>query len=225
MPYLSRVWINPLRTGARVLLQNPQAMHAAVLGGIPVQPVTERVLWRLDEDEPRRPALFVLSRSAPSWEHLVEQAGWAAAQEPQAAVRSYDGLLDKITGGRSFAFRLTANPTQARAPKGGGKSVRHGHRTAEHQLRWLLDRVEGWGFEVPVEPRADGPAVRVVARARRQFSRKRGTPPVSLQVVTYEGRMIVHDPEALRAQMLAGFGRAKAYGCGLMTLAPDVRST
>src|SRR3954469_18997000 len=75
MPYLSRIYLNPLRTGAQRLLRNPQHMHAAVLGGLSRQPVTERVLWRLDTEQ-HRASLLVLTQSTPSWEHLVEQAGW-----------------------------------------------------------------------------------------------------------------------------------------------------
>nr|WP_223186704.1 type I-E CRISPR-associated protein Cas6/Cse3/CasE [Streptomyces sp. CBMA29] len=43
---------------------------------------------------------------------------------------------------------------------------------------------------------------------------------VSLTSVTYDGRLTVTDPEALRRTLTQGLGKAKAYGCGLMTLAP-----
>ena len=52
MPYLSRIYLNPLRTRTQSLLRNPQAMHAAVLGGLSRQPVVERVLWRLETSAP-----------------------------------------------------------------------------------------------------------------------------------------------------------------------------
>ncbi|MBT2392365.1 type I-E CRISPR-associated protein Cas6/Cse3/CasE [Streptomyces sp. ISL-1] len=47
-----------------------------------------------------------------------------------------------------------------------------------------------------------------------------GRRPVSLVTVTFEGRLEVGDPGALRGTLTQGLGRAKAYGCGLMTLAP-----
>src|SRR5437763_1905053 len=101
MPYLSRIWLNPLRERAQLFLRNPHALHAEVLGGVPRQPVTERVLWRLeagqvDSTHRHRPELLVLTDSRPSWEHLVEQAGWPGADEPQDHVRDYQPLLDKI---------------------------------------------------------------------------------------------------------------------------------
>lgn len=239
MPYLSRIWINPLRRHSQRLLAEPQSMHAAVLGGLSTQPVNERVLWRVDADEPRRPGLLVLTRSRPSWEHLIEQAGWPGSDQPQDLTRDYTPLLARVAAGREFAFRLTANPVQARrnadeAPspspgtsREGKRSSRLGHRTVAHQLRWLLERTSRWGFSIPAA-RVDGdvakgevPAdVRITARARRSFTRKRGQPPVVIQVVTYEGRLVVTDADELRDRLLNGFGPAKAYGCGLLTLAP-----
>lgn len=235
MPYLSRIWLNPLRQQARRLLAEPQAMHAAVLGGLSTQPVTERVLWRVDADEPRRPGLLVLTQTTPSWEHLIEQAGWPSADETQALTRNYQPLLEQVARGRAFAFRLTANPTQARrrpddAPTGSdptercGRSRRLGHRTAAYQRGWLLDRTARWGFDIPPatlddtdSPVAD---VRITARARRSFRHRRGAPPIVIQTVTYEGRLVVTDATELRERLVAGVGPAKAYGCGLLTLAP-----
>lgn len=248
MPFLSRIWINPLRRGAQQLLADPQAMHAAVLGGVPEQPVRERVLWRLDADTPRRPALLVLTQSRPSWEHLVEQASWPSADIPQSEVRDYETLLRQLESGRCFAFRLTANPVQAtkspdkltasqhaarqRDPR---RSVRVGHRTVAHQLNWLLDRVPKWGVRIPAartdEPSggestsaAVPPDVRIAGRQRLSFARKGGH-RVTIQQVTYEGHLVVEDPDRLRGALVAGIGRAKAYGCGLLTLAPAAART
>jgi CRISPR system Cascade subunit CasE len=43
---------------------------------------------------------------------------------------------------------------------------------------------------------------------------------VVIQMVTYEGRLVVTAPDVLRERLLCGIGPAKAYGCGLLTLAP-----
>lgn len=238
--YLSRIWLNPLRSQSRRLLANPQAMHAAVLGGMPQQPVTDRVLWRVDADEPTRPTLLVLSRQQPSWEHVVEQMSWPNADPMEnelVMVRPYEPLLSSLREGQEYAFRLTANPTratktmeypskaqQAKSSVAAGRSFRLGHRTVEQQIDWLMSRSSGWGFEIPSGSVSDSvgervPNLRVTARSRASFSRRRGDPPVSLQVVTYEGLLKVIDVAALTRSMTDGLGRAKAYGCGLLTLA------
>lgn len=235
MPYLSKIWLNPLRTGAQLLLRNPQAMHAAVLGGLSRQHVTERVLWRLEHDGPHRAAVLVLTESAPSWEHLVEQAGWPGSDDPQVLVRSYKPLLDRIVRGREFAFRLRANPVAAtRHPQQPSaaqrrrldstprpRGVRVPHRTAAHQLGWLGEHTGRWGFDM-VTNSAGVIDVRLAARQRLVFSKKSDATPrrVTIETATFEGRLRIADVDLARASLLRGVGPARAYGCGLITLAP-----
>jgi len=235
MTYLSRVWLNPLRTGAQALLRNPQRLHAAVLGGIARQPIDERVLWRLETAQPHRAELLILTESRPSWEHLIEQAGWPGAEDPQAVTRDYQPLLDRLQAGREFAFRLRANPVAAtRQPASPSvaqkerlagprpRGVRVAHRTVAHQLTWLTDRVERWGFTF-LDTEGD-PTVHLSARERLTFRKKspdgnRGT-QVVLSTATFDGALRVVDPDLVRRTLLQGVGPAKAYGCGLLTLAP-----
>jgi len=233
MPYLSRIYLNPLRTGAQSLLHNPQRMHAAVLGGLSRQPVTERVLWRL-ETEAHRASLLVLTRSTPSWEHLIEQAGWSAADEPQAIVRSYEPLLARAERGREFRFRLRANPVSStRTPLKPSKEqqlrleaserprgVRVAHLTAAHQLNWLISRIEARGFSLP-RLADDLPDVRVGARDRMVFAKPGSAngKRVVIQTATFDGRLRIEDPALAQATLLDGIGSARAYGCGLLTLA------
>ncbi|MET9241276.1 type I-E CRISPR-associated protein Cas6/Cse3/CasE [Nonomuraea sp. NPDC003709] len=250
MTYLSRIRINPLREKSRALLASPHAMHGAVMYGIPDAPADQRILWRLDADDPRRPMVFVLTATRPDWSHLVEQAGWPEADGEHAAIRDYAPLLSQIAVGREFAFRLTANPVQntstptkptatqlERAADTKRRSFRIGHRTADQQLAWFLSRTQQWGFEVPPS-RTDPPAlglhaaaddpqppvpreVRIIARARRSFRKKNnGAKPVVLHTATFEGRLRITDAVAFTERLLGGIGPAKSYGCGLLTLAP-----
>jgi CRISPR system Cascade subunit CasE len=236
MPYLSRVWLNPQRTKAQSLLRNPQVAHAAILAGISRQPVTERVLWRLEPDPftEHRLSLLVLTESRPSWEHLVEQAGWPNADEPQALTRPYAPLLAQVLLGRQFTFRVKANPVSSKAPESPPlaqnerpdgprpRGVRVVHRTVAHQHAWFTSRIGRWGFAV-VEGEAGLPAVRLSGQERLSF-RKTGdvAAPVVLQAATFEGVVSVIDPDVARQSLLRGIGHGKAYGLGLLTLAPTV---
>ncbi|MFD9287593.1 type I-E CRISPR-associated protein Cas6/Cse3/CasE [Streptomyces sp. NPDC060030] len=245
MPYLSRIRINPLRARSRLLLTSPRAMHAAVQGSLPGLPEEERTLWRLDADNVHRPQLLVVTESRPDWTHLVEQAGWPGADGEHYAVRDYSPLLRQLEAGRTFAFRLTANPVQnTRRPDkltprqaqhleaGQSRGFRLGHRTAKAQLNWFLTRAPRWGMEVPLAPYPEETStsdeerprdIRIVARSRRTFGKADLTgkeTQVVLNAVTFEGRMRVTDPVLLGDRLLAGIGPAKAYGCGLLTLAP-----
>lgn len=234
MAYLSRIWLNPLRRGAQRFIRSPQALHAAVLGGLSRQPVDERVLWRLETTEQRRAELLVLTQSLPAWDHLIEQAGWTTSEEPQFTVRPYDAVLAQVARGREFSFRLRANPVSAtRQPSKPSPSqlrhltsstrtrgVRVPHRTVAHQLAWLTERAPGWGFRFP-ETEDGKPDVCIVERSRLVFSKSaENGDAVVLHRATFQGRVMIDSPDLARESLLRGVGPARAYGCGLITLAP-----
>ncbi|MFJ5221075.1 type I-E CRISPR-associated protein Cas6/Cse3/CasE [Streptomyces sp. NPDC088354] len=175
MPYLSKIALNPRRRIGTSLLGNPHRMHAAVLSGLAIQPVTERVLWRLENHSVHRAELLVLTENRPSWHHLVEQAGWPDAEGGQPLVADYTPILEQVLIGREFTFRLTANPVQSvhRPLKPSAEQAarieqqesiagtttdrrargfRVPQRTAAQQLNWLLTRAERHGFTIPTVP-------------------------------------------------------------------------
>ncbi|MEU5510758.1 type I-E CRISPR-associated protein Cas6/Cse3/CasE [Streptomyces fungicidicus] len=167
MPYLSKIALNPRRRAAVALLSSPHRLHAAILSGLAVQPVTERVLWRLENNTPHRADILVLTESRPSWAHLVDDAGWPGADGGTPLIADYAPLLERLARGREFGFRLTANPVQsvprpsrpseqqaARLKEDADKGSRHrgfrvAHRTAAQQLEWLLKRCDRHGFAIP----------------------------------------------------------------------------
>lgn len=233
MPYLSSIPINPLRRHGQRLITNRQLMHAALLGGMAVQPVEERILWRLDNARHSASAL-VLTQSRPSWDHLVEQAGWPGADGGAPKIADYSPLLAIIVKGRRFSFRTTLNtvssshrpakPSSAQKKHldaESGRAVLLGERSAPNQLSWFLKRAaddnDQWGFTVGD---STSPTVRIVERSHERFTRRRGQPQVTLDIATFEGELEVTDPEIMTRTLLSGIGRAKAYGCGLVTLAP-----
>lgn len=232
MTYLSNIPLNPLRTGTQSLLRNPQRIHAAVLGGLAVQPVNHRVLWRL-EKRAHKLELLVLTKTRPSWEHIVEQAGWLGADGGMARIADYEPLLALVMQGREFRFRVKANAVSSlRAPQkmtnaqttlteGGEvrRGFRVGHRTASAQLAWFIRRASdepSWGFTVGDQSK---PNVQIVQRERLAFRKSVGGDLVTLDTAVFEGRLRVTDPSRFRDVLTNGLGKGKAYGCGLLTLA------
>jgi CRISPR system Cascade subunit CasE len=217
--YLTQMHLNPSRRGTRWLLASPQRMHAAVLSSFPPGSVAEspagRVLWRVDTSEADKTVtLYVSSPTRPDLTAIVEQAGWPATDHGWRTA-SATGLLDGLAAGQRWGFRLTANPVHSLAVP-GERGKRHGHVTVAYQQQWLLDRVAGWGFAV------DDAALAVHSRRQLSFSRRSdGTDrTVTVTMATYDGILTVTDPTLLRRTLCHGIGRAKAYGCGLLTLAP-----
>ncbi|WP_228785764.1 type I-E CRISPR-associated protein Cas6/Cse3/CasE [Nocardia cyriacigeorgica] len=213
--------INARRQGARVLLSSPQAMHAAVCAGFADARATSegRVLWRVDTYAAHRVFLYVASPDKPDFTHIVEQAGWPTSETWDT--RSYDGLLDGLRAGQRWQFRLTANPVHAGRHSKWDDTKPVGHVTVAQQEQWFLTRTDGWGFRVAPRsaPNAlDGELeLRISDRGVRRF--KRGDTRVTITTATYEGIIEITDPNALRRTLAHGVGRAKSYGCGLMTLA------
>ncbi|MGW1728527.1 type I-E CRISPR-associated protein Cas6/Cse3/CasE [Streptomyces sp. NPDC002306] len=253
--FLSRFRVNTARPGARRLLSSPQVMHAAVMSAFPTllpsdtpSPDGPRVLWRLDHQARAEVLLYIVSPDRPDLTHLVEQAGWpAAAADPATPgwqTKPYAPLLDKLSPGESWAFRLTANPVHTIRRKDSEPRKITAHLTPVHQMRWLLERQERCGFRIleksddkrllpsgttyhgKHQHHGDQYELSVRDHNSRPFDKSRNTAenkngkPVSLVTVTYDGRLEVTDPTALRHALTHGIGRAKAYGCGLLTLAP-----
>lgn len=238
MPFLSRIPINPRRAVATGMVDNPHVVHGMVLAAQPVE--RGRTLWRWESPGTPRPHLLVLTADRPDWTHVVEQAGWPDAEGAAARVADYAPVLGAVRPGAKFGFRLTANPVQSRrkpdAPTenqqisaDNRRGFRMPHRTPKHQLTWLLERAGQWGFRVPPTDDAAAigyydderaPDVRVVDRQVLRFRKQRSTPQVTLTTACFEGHLVVDDPQRLTDTLLSGAGPAKAYGCGLLTLAP-----
>lgn len=224
--YLSRIQLNPRRRDARRLLSSPQRLHAAVLASFPEPPTGERagdprVLWRLDNERDDRILLYVVSPERPDFAHLAEQAGWPSTE--RGTSKPYAPLLDGLATGRRWAFRLTANPTRYVTPQDGGRAKRVAHVSVPHQEQWLTDRAAASGFRVWEAPAHDGstsPVLTLTRRSVQQFTRRGSDRPVTLAVAQFDGVLEVTDVDALRDTLVTGIGPAKAYGCGLLTLAP-----
>lgn len=226
MTYLSRIRLNPTRRGTQKLLASPQAMHAAVMGSHPRfldDRVSGRVLWRIDQPAKHDIQVYVVSPVTPDFTGLLEQAGWPT--QPDWDSTEYQPFLDMLDTGQVWRFRVTANPVRvlARTP---GDTRRRGrispHVTADQQRDWLIKSGPTWGFNVPSH---DSFGVQAEVRDRHTVRFGRGSAEasrstVSLSRASFTGLLTIEDPDALRLALVEGMGRAKAYGCGLMTLAP-----
>lgn len=223
--YFSRVRLNPTRRGTRRLLSSPQALHAAVLGSHPhgISGESSRVLWRVDRGTPHDIDLYVVSPSSPDFTGLLEQAGWPSNITWE--MTDYEPFLSRLVMGQHWRFRMTANPVQAVKTSVVGAPSRgrlKPHISITHQEEWFRARSESWGFKVLDLP--DGAStLRVENRGVSEFRRRsvgEERSRVSITRADFAGVLQVVDADKLRQHLCTGMGRAKAYGCGLMTLAP-----
>jgi len=214
--YLTRLTFNPRSPEFRRDMANVHDMHRTVMSAYPEEPATANyrqhhgVLWRVDRVN-RGYVQYVQSRSKPDWSRLPP----AHLLRP-AEVRSLQPLLDGITAGRRYAFRLVGNPTRCVHPKHGSPK-RVPHRLPEKQIGWLVEKGRRHGFIVPTTDRAIPdvivtPMPDLIGRRQRHI--------ITIAPVRFDGHLIVTDPEAFARAVVDGIGRAKAYGCGLLSLAP-----
>ncbi|BEH01378.1 type I-E CRISPR-associated protein Cas6/Cse3/CasE [Brooklawnia propionicigenes] len=217
--FLTRIEVDPMRRKARQLLADPQAMHACVMRACAADESASaegRVLWRVDQDA-NRIMLYMVSPWSPHAEELQSQIGWSEGAAVQTA--DYEPFLKKLHPGQTYAFRLTANPTHVVTEENGAKR-RFGHVTEAQQRQWLLDRCEANGFRIRTsDGRGDEPITELVTRDRTIKTFRRKGRPVTITVASFSGALEIMDADLLRSALTNGIGRAKAYGCGLLTLA------
>lgn len=224
MAYISHIALNTSRRETRRLLGNPQAMHAKVMKSFFPDDLERegaaRVLWRVDSTR-ERDDLYIVSAARPDLTGFVEDAGWPTLATWKT--REYAQRLDNLTKGQQWGFRLVANPTYYQVQE-EGRSKRLAHATPQHQIKWLLGKAETNGFQIAdlevltesgIELR---PSVQVSRERNWKFPRNGKT--VTVKSVQFDGILTVTDPAAFREALLNGIGAAKAYGCGLMTIAP-----
>jgi CRISPR system Cascade subunit CasE len=216
--YLSRIAINKGLRKSRQALAFPQMMHAAVLGSFPPggnggDENKKRVLWRTDTIG-ENTWLYVLSEDRPDFSHIVEQFGWLKSNQAWET-KDYKPLLDRLEPGQHWRFRLHANPVRTTDGKISALAV-------DGQKKWLSERAEKNGFSLATVD-FDNETYEVFDVIHRNILKfkKRLTDSsfVVLSVATYEGELIVNDKDLLKRTLCSGIGRAKAYGCGLLTLA------
>lgn len=218
MTTFTKVLINPARRQGRIYLTNPNALHAAVRYCFPsdVDQTKERILWRLDQREHEN-VLYIVGPEKPTAAHIVEEAGWD--ERPQQTA-DYGRMLVQLTRGQRWNFELLANPTKSlnQGRDKRGKVV--AHLSAYEQMKWLHRRAESMG--VSFGP-LDESTAKVIESKKLNF-RKRGQSgkegrSIHLVTARYAGTLEVVDVDKLRETLTNGVGRAKGYGCGLLTLA------
>lgn len=222
--YLTRILINPRSHEAARDLTDIQNLHRRVMSLIPDQlgSASTRqaagLLYRL-ERTPRAHTLLLQSYAPLDLDALP--VGYALATDDRDLTR----LLHWLTPGRTIRYRIDTQPhrslpgpiddrdTEGRRKRGtkihifGDDAIAWWHRqaikagltTTNGVLATQQPDVTGW----KEDPRETGNRIRVYGKRTR-----------------FEGTATITDTDQLRTAILQGVGRHRAYGAGLLSIAP-----
>lgn len=221
--FLSRLRLNVRSQQVRRDLSDCHEMHRTLMSAWPeadtVRPPRQAlaVLFRLEAARAgREPTLLVQSLVRPDWHRLP--AGYTV----EAETKAIDSLYDSFEAGTSLRFRLRANATRSVAESRDRRGRRVELTRREDQLAWLERQAVANGFRIMTGE--GGPMVHV--ERTEKLTGRRTVPggakaTVSVGATLFEGVLVVTDPQRFRSALVGGLGHAKAYGCGLLSVARD----
>lgn len=204
--YLSRTEIDLNNRKNIKKLSHLGAFHSLVEDSFPGDKgePRKRKLWRLDKLGGKT-YLIVVSEDKPDLEILGK-----FSENGKAECKSYDKYLSSIEEGEKYLFRVTLNPVVARKEEKARGRV-YPLLNTKDQEDFLLARSEKNGFSL------DAGDFKIVNRSFIPL-KKEGKKLVNLNKVSYEGILTVKDKELFYQTLTKGFGKKKAYGCGLLTV-------
>lgn len=211
--YLSQLILNPRSRQVQSELARPYELHRTLMRAFPDDVPREKasLLYRL-ETHPRTGALSLLAQSAlqPDWSPLQNGKNYLLAPPD---IKSLDLHLP---AGRVLRFRLVANPTVKKKREGKKHSNRVPLVREEQQIAWLKQKGELYGFR-PLEVRASQAQKRKFWKSKPRLDDK--TRPLTLFTVQFDGLLQITEAEKFAQALQSGIGPAKAFGCGLLSLA------
>lgn len=243
--YLSRLYLNPRSRQVMSELAHPYEMHRTLMRAFPkladdAQSKAREeygVLFRTEIDDPAGVIkVYVQSLVEPDWSFLDDLDVYVFEHAGKPGYESKDIMpaFKQIKNGQILSFRLLANPTKRVAKSDDPMRGKRVELTREEdQIAWLIRKgqeaykdVPG-GFELLIRPAESGegsiPAVMVCPEGK-QTGRKRdgsGSHGTTHFFVLFEGVLRVTNADAFLETLSRGIGSGKAFGCGLLSIAPS----
>jgi CRISPR system Cascade subunit CasE len=241
--YLSRLILDMNCRQVWNELAHPYEMHRTLMRAFPQPSGSDveakkrfGVLFRADTDEPTgRVIVYVQSHVPPDWSFLSSLSDYLCADvaSPNPACKDVAEAYRQLQDAQVLSFRLRANPTKRVGESSGGDNALKGKRVGlvreEEQLQWLIRKGKRCGFEILVKEVRDRsgevhqiPRVKVCPEGKQKGRKREGGHPREMTqlAVRFDGLLQITNADAFREALAYGIGPAKAFGFGLLSIAP-----
>jgi len=175
-------------------------------------------LFRVDPKPAGRAVVLVVSAIEPIWDYAFHNARHFLAAPPDSKQYRVDTKC-----GQRMRFRLQANPTRKvhALPEGSARTTpltKNGRRvpvpaTDDALIGWLEQRADLAGFRLEGKPEIQPGYVYVNKTGKAGQGHR-------LRSVLYEGILEVTNADNFAQALASGIGPAKAFGFGLLSVAP-----
>lgn len=200
--YLTKLILNPRIAQARRDLSDPYDMHRTLSRAFVADKESSpaRFLWLL-ESGPNAwssPIVLVQASTEGRWGELPKNYLHRPVESKKLV------LEELVCQGGLYRFRLIANPIVSRLGK------RYGLQGEVEQLSWLDRQGERHGFRIHT----------ALTIGSDVLASRKGAAVISVQRASFEGVLKVEHVESFKSALISGVGPAKAFGCGLLSVAP-----
>lgn len=131
--------------------------------------------------------------------------------------RDLTPLLDWIEPDRIVRYRIDANPSKQVRTPGTNQRGRRTPLFGSDAIAWWEQRARQAGLHCALTLDIAQPPILASRGKAADGNNSKG---VRLSAVRFEGVATVTDPDTLRAAITAGIGQGRAYGLGLLSIAP-----
>jgi CRISPR system Cascade subunit CasE len=203
--YLTKLTLNLRSAQARRDLGDAYEMHRTLVRAFAPYPQSSppRFLWRLEvaTDAVQNPPVLIQSDAGADWSVLERLPNYLQRSAETKKVE----LARLVRLDRRYRFRLLANPTVCRQGK------RLALLKQEEHTAWIERQGAHHGFRIQ--------ALTISPHELLNSSRD-GKASICVQRICFEGFLEVCQTAAFEQALIAGIGPAKAFGCGLLSVAP-----
>jgi CRISPR system Cascade subunit CasE len=225
--FLSKLTLNPFTQSARRDLVDCHDLHRTIMSAFPqANGAAARdefgVLFRVESRRDGKVILLVQSQVEPDWSRLP--GGYLLEADGNPACKPVSSHYAGLETGQRLLFRLLANPTKRVSAKNTEQDARwRGKRIElrreEDQIAWLRRRSEAAGFRLlAARVNRDVPNVRTAPMPKTSGRREKSR--LSFGSALFNGELEITDAERFRQALSGGVGSGKAYGFGLLSIAP-----